>query len=169
MRNATYLINRISTRSLLGKTPYEMLREKKPNLTHLKVFRCIGYARNEAVGSKKLDGRSRVLVHLGTEPGSKAYRLLEPSLRKIVVSRDVTFDESQGWNWSNMEPEEDKSSETFLVEFGVSSGEGDTVQHVNTTRAMSDVEAPIDIEEHEEDDECEEPEIVELKRSTRTE
>lgn len=146
MRNATYLINRISTRSLLGKTPYEMLREKKPNLTHLKVFRCIGYARNEAVGRKKLDGRSRVLVHLGTEPGSKAYCFLEPSLRNIVVSRDVTFDENQGWNWSNMEPEEDKSSETFMVEFGVSRGEGDTVQHVNTTRAMSDVEAPIEIE-----------------------
>lgn len=41
-----------------------------------------------------------MLVQLGTELGSKAYRLLEPKTQKIVVSRDVVFDETQGWNWN---------------------------------------------------------------------
>ena len=43
---------------------------------------------------KKLDDRSRMLVHLGTEQGSKAYRLLDPQAMKIIVRRDVVFDET---------------------------------------------------------------------------
>ena len=35
VRHATYLINRLATRSLKGNTPYEALRDKKPNLDHL--------------------------------------------------------------------------------------------------------------------------------------
>lgn len=35
VRNSTYLINRVATRSLEGMTPYEGLRKKKPNLAHL--------------------------------------------------------------------------------------------------------------------------------------
>lgn len=34
------------------------------------------------------------------ELGSKSYRLLDPQTRKIVVSTDVVFDETRGWNLS---------------------------------------------------------------------
>lgn len=78
IRHATYLINRVATRSLEGKTPYEVLRNRKPNLSHLKVFGCVCYAKTDPAGRKKLDDRTRVLVHLGTEPRSKAYRLVDP-------------------------------------------------------------------------------------------
>lgn len=37
-RHTMYLINRVATRSLAGETPYEALRNNKPNLKHLKVF-----------------------------------------------------------------------------------------------------------------------------------
>ena len=69
---------------------------------------------------KKLDNRSRMLVHLGTKPGSKAYRLLDPQARKIVVSRDVVFDETKGWNWSQNNTEQGYDG-SFIVtprEFG---------------------------------------------------
>lgn len=36
-----------------------------------------------------------MLVHLGTESGSKAYRLFEPTNKKVVVSRDAIFDENE--------------------------------------------------------------------------
>lgn len=101
MRHATYLINRIATRSLSKSTPYEMLKGKKPSLDHIRVFDCIGYTRTEYVGRRKLGDRSRTLVHLGTEPGSKAYRLFDPTTRRAIVSRDVIFDESKGWSWNN--------------------------------------------------------------------
>ena len=101
IRHATYLINRVTTRSLEGQTPYEVMKGRKPNLSHLRVFGCVCYARTETVGRKKLDDRSRVLVHLGTEPGSKAYRLLDPLSLRIVISRDVVFEEAMRWRWSD--------------------------------------------------------------------
>lgn len=77
--HATYLINRVATKSWLGHTPYEALRNKRRSLGHLIVFGCVCYARTEVTCRKKLDDRSKVLVHLGPEPGSKAYQLLDPS------------------------------------------------------------------------------------------
>ena len=102
VRHATYLINRVATRSLDGRTPYEALRGVKPNLKHLKVFGCISHARTESAGRRKLDDRSKALVHLGTEPGSKAYRLFDTISKRIIVSRDVVFEENKGWNWSEL-------------------------------------------------------------------
>lgn len=74
VRHATYLINRVSTRALNDQMPYEVLKGQKPNIAHLRVFGCIGYTKIDSQFTKKLDDRSRPLVHLGTEQGSKAYR-----------------------------------------------------------------------------------------------
>lgn len=84
------------------------------------MFGCIGYAKVEKPYLKKLDDRSRILVHLGTEPGSKAYRMLDPKTRKIIVSRDVVFEETKGWNWSHNNSEENKVGDfkITLGEFG---------------------------------------------------
>ena len=101
IRHDTYLINRVATRTLEVKTPYEALKGRKPNMSHLKVFGCTCYARTKSVGRKKLDDRSKVLVNLGTEPGSKAYRLVDPLSKRIVVSRDVIFEEDKKWNWND--------------------------------------------------------------------
>ena len=115
IRHATYLINRVATRVLNDQTPYEMLRSKKPNISHLKVFGCIGYAKIEGAQLKKLDDRSLMLVHLGTEPGSKAYRLYNPNTRRVIVSRDVVFDEEKSWNWSK---EDKQETESFVISEG---------------------------------------------------
>lgn len=85
VRHSTYLINRVATRSLEGVTPYEALRNRRPNVSHLKVFGCVCHARTERAGRKKLDDRSRTLVHLGTEPGSKSYRLYDSHSKRIIA------------------------------------------------------------------------------------
>ncbi|CAN6871207.1 unnamed protein product [Brassica oleracea] len=103
VRHSTYVLNRVATRVLKDVTPYEAYRGSKPNLSHLRTFGCIGYAKVVNPHLKKLEDRSRVLIHLGTEPGSKAYRMYDPQTRKISVSRDVIFDESKGWNWEELE------------------------------------------------------------------
>ena len=73
IRHSTYLLNIIATRALKDRTSYELFHEKKPNINHLRIFGCIGYTKIEKTQLRKLDDRSKMLLNLGTEPGSKAY------------------------------------------------------------------------------------------------
>lgn len=118
IRHATYIINRVSTRVLKSQMPYEALKGRKPNVDHMRVFGCLAYAKVDSHLLRKLDDRTRILVHLGTEPGSKAYRLFDPNTRKLVVSRDVVFDEEKGWTWSNMSSEVSTDPGMFKIVFG---------------------------------------------------
>ena len=99
VNHSTNLINRVYTRVLGDTTPYEQLYKRKPNLENVRIFGCLAHAKVEPVNQKKLDARSRPLVHVGSEPGTKAYRLFNPVTQKIIVSRDVIFDETKGWDW----------------------------------------------------------------------
>ncbi|KAL8139011.1 hypothetical protein V2J09_005012 [Rumex salicifolius] len=59
-------------------------------------------------------GHGRVLLRY--EEGSKAYRLLDPSREKVIVSRDVIFEEEKGWSWkSDQETTEPNYKGTFTV------------------------------------------------------
>ena len=62
----------------------------------------IGYTKTEARNIKKLDDRTRILAHLGIKPDSKAYRMFDPASRKIIVSRDVVFEDDRRWKWRNL-------------------------------------------------------------------
>lgn len=95
IRHSTYLLNRTAKRALKDKTPYKLYHDKRPNIDHLRVFGCIGYAKIEKLQLEKLDDRSKMLVIFGTEPGSKAYRLFDLESGRVIVSRDVVFDETK--------------------------------------------------------------------------
>ncbi|CAA7039007.1 unnamed protein product [Microthlaspi erraticum] len=124
VRHSTYLLNRIATRAIKETTPYEAFWRKRPNISHIRVFGCIGYAKVDSHQLKKLDDRSRRLIHLGTEPGTKGYRLLDPQTKKIVVSRDVIFDETRGWNW-NITNLDSNSIGSFTIGSGDFGGHGE--------------------------------------------
>jgi hypothetical protein len=62
---------------------------------------------------KKLDDRNRRTIFVGYEPGSKAYRLYDPTTRRVHISRDVVFDEGAQWKWSN---EMDDTNDDFIIE-----------------------------------------------------
>lgn len=47
----------------------------------------------------KLDTRSFTCVFLGVSKESKGYRLFHPITKKVVVSRDVIFEEEKQWDW----------------------------------------------------------------------
>lgn len=162
IRHATYLINRVATRTLKNQTPYEVFKGRKPSVKHLRVFGCIGYAKVDAPHLRKLDDRSRTLVHLGTEPGSKAYRMFDPTNKKIVVSRDVVFDEHKTWNWSNVNKGHDKPGK-FKITFGNFGNQGIRDEEEETEVQKQDKEVDVDLSE-EEDDYSDE---INLRRSTR--
>ena len=120
------MINRVPTQALENITPYECLREKKPHLGHLRVFGCLAYSKIDSTKLKKLDDRSQSLVHLGIETGSKAYRLFNPETQRIVVSRDVVFDETRGWNWNEITSGPRMDPGMFQMKWGdvIDTGEG---------------------------------------------
>ena len=167
VRHSTYLINRVATKTLESMTPYEVLKGRKPSIAHLKIFGCIGYAKVDTPHLRKLDDRTRTLIHLGTEPGSKAYRLYDPMYRKIIVSRDVVFDETKRWNWSNSTKDTSNEPGMFKLTFGDYGNNGiqddeDTDQtHTgeDTVEEREDEEQPSDMITSQEE--------PELRRSTR--
>ena len=174
IRHCTYLLNRIATRKLNDRTPYELYRGRKPNISHLRVFGCIGYAKVDSKHLKKLDDRLHMLVHLGTEPGSKVYRLLDPGTKKIVVSRDVVFDETKGWNWRLDEAEKNRVGEFEITvgafgNHGIREAEQRIKEGDNINTATDSETVVIDEQEAEsEDDETEDQEEqMQLRRSQR--
>nr|GEW10712.1 ribonuclease H-like domain, reverse transcriptase, RNA-dependent DNA polymerase [Tanacetum cinerariifolium] len=99
VRHAIYILNSVPTKKLDDITPYEAIKQRKPNLENLRVFGCIAYAKVPSQRLTKLDDRSSRMVYLENEPGSKAYRLFDPTTQKICVSRDVKFKENETWDW----------------------------------------------------------------------
>ena len=89
-----YVLNRSSTKGVKGKTPYEKWNKRKLNVSHLRVFGSVVFVKTTGRLSK-LEDRSKCMVFLGYEAGSKAYRCLDPITFKIHINRDVIFDEKK--------------------------------------------------------------------------
>ena len=87
---ACYLINRSPNRKIDSKTPEELWKGKQPSLTHLKIFGCAAYAHKV---EDKLGKRSEKCIFLGYPNGIKGYRLLSIETNKVIISRDVIFNE----------------------------------------------------------------------------
>ncbi|KAG6535240.1 hypothetical protein ZIOFF_000205 [Zingiber officinale] len=58
VRHAVYLLNRLPTKALGDRTPFEAWMGRKPYLAHLRVFGCVAYVKNTTPHLKKLDDRS---------------------------------------------------------------------------------------------------------------
>lgn len=99
LRPSIYVLNRLPTRGLTGGTPYEAWTKEKPCINHIRIFGCLTHMKISAVHVSKLDDRSKTMVYLGKEPGSKAHRLYDPNTRTLHVSCDVVFEEKKSWDW----------------------------------------------------------------------
>jgi hypothetical protein len=99
MITAVYLQNRLSTKSLAGRTPYEVWHGRKPAVNHLRVFGCRAFVKQLSHVDKLAD-RSRAGVFIDYADGAKAYRILDPAARQVCTARDVMFDEAHVWDWT---------------------------------------------------------------------
>ena len=95
-----HVLNRSPTFAVQNMTPEEAWSGRKPTVNHFRIFGCIAYAHVPDEKRKKLDDKSEKCIFLGVSEASKAYKLLNPLTKKIVISRDVIFDEENTWNWS---------------------------------------------------------------------
>lgn len=89
---AVYLLNRLPSSDINGKTPYELLYSKSPSLSHLRVIGCLCYASSVPKGDK-FSERAKSAVLMGYSETQKGYLLMELNTKSFFVSRDVVFKE----------------------------------------------------------------------------
>ena len=87
-----FILNRTLTKALKGVTSFEAWYGRKPSVSFLWTFGCIGHVRKIKSFLTKLEDKSTPMVLLGYAEGTKAYWLYDPRGGKVVVSRDVVFD-----------------------------------------------------------------------------
>ena len=74
-----------------GTTPYEVWTGEKPQVTPFWIFGCIMYEKTIGGSLKKLDDRSKPMVFIRYERGSKGYRAYDPTDRRIHLNKDVVL------------------------------------------------------------------------------
>ena len=70
-----YVINRVVNKNKLNKTPYELWKGRKPNISYFKVFGCKCFILNTKDNLGKFDAKSDEDIFLGYSQTSKAYRV----------------------------------------------------------------------------------------------
>ena len=90
---ACFLINRSPRARLDGRVSEEVWTGSEVDYSSLRVFGCPAYVHVSSDERSKLDAKSKQCVFLGYQKGVKGFKLWDPKANKIVISRDVVFDE----------------------------------------------------------------------------
>ena len=88
-------MNKALIRPILKKTPYELYKGRKPNISHLHVFGCKYFVLNNGKDNwGKFDAKSDEGIFLGYSLNSKAFRVYNKRTMIIEKSIHVAFDET---------------------------------------------------------------------------
>jgi hypothetical protein len=94
--NTTMHIQNRSPHKALGrKIPEEVFIGRRPEIGHFMVFGCLVHCHVPSKKRKKLEATANKKIFVGYNENSKAYKVYIPSLRNIVVRRDVRFEEDK--------------------------------------------------------------------------
>nr|GEX92744.1 Gag-Pol polyprotein [Tanacetum cinerariifolium] len=85
--------NRSIIRLRHGKTPYELMNDKQPNLSFFHVFGALCYPTNDSENIGKLQPKTDIGIFIGYAPIKKAFRIYNRRTRRIVETIHVDFDE----------------------------------------------------------------------------
>ncbi|GJT65370.1 retrovirus-related pol polyprotein from transposon TNT 1-94 [Tanacetum coccineum] len=101
-----YTQNRSIIRRRHGKTPYELLHDRKPDLSYLHVFGALCYSNNDSENLGKLQAKAGIGIFIGYAPKKKAYRIYNRRTQKTIETIHVDFDEltAMASEQSSLEP-----------------------------------------------------------------
>ncbi len=106
VNTSCYVINRTIVRKGLDKTPYEILKNKRPNVSYFKVFGCKCFILNDKDNLGKFDAKSDEGIFLGYSLHSKAYRVFNKRTLIVQESIHVSFDESNPFANNNKDEDD---------------------------------------------------------------
>lgn len=98
-----HIQNRSLTVAVDEKTPEEAWSGVKPMVEYFRIFGCVAHVHIPDQKRSKLDDKSKKCVFLGVSDESKAYKLYDPVTKKIIISKDVIFEEKESWDWGRTE------------------------------------------------------------------
>nr|GEX89210.1 retrovirus-related Pol polyprotein from transposon TNT 1-94 [Tanacetum cinerariifolium] len=90
---ACYTQNHFIIRLRHGKTPYELLHDKLPDLSFFHVFGALCYLTNDSENLGKLQPKSDIGIFIGYAPTKKAFQIYNQRTRRIIETIHVDFDE----------------------------------------------------------------------------
>nr|GFB92524.1 retrovirus-related Pol polyprotein from transposon TNT 1-94 [Tanacetum cinerariifolium] len=90
---ACFTQNRSIIRLRHGKTPYELLHNKLPDLSFFHMFGALCYPTNDSENLGKLQPKADIGIFIGYAPTKKAFRIYNRRTRRIVETIHVDFDE----------------------------------------------------------------------------
>ncbi|GJV85689.1 retrovirus-related pol polyprotein from transposon TNT 1-94 [Tanacetum coccineum] len=88
-----YTQNRSLIHTLHNKTPYELVHDKKSDLTFFHVFDALCYPTNDSEDLGKLKPATNIGIFVGYAPRKKGYRIYNKRTRRIMETIQVQFDE----------------------------------------------------------------------------
>ncbi|GKF13794.1 retrovirus-related pol polyprotein from transposon TNT 1-94, partial [Tanacetum coccineum] len=90
---ACYTQNHSMIRHRHGKTPYELLHNKPPDLSYLHMFGTLYYPTNDSENLGKLQPKADIDIFIGYAPTKKAFQIYNRRTRRIIQTIHVDFDE----------------------------------------------------------------------------
>ena len=88
-----YIQNRVSIRPILGMTPYELWKNKKPNISYFHQFGCSCFILNTNENLNKFDAKAQSCITLGCYERSKGYKVYNTETHSLEESIHVRFDD----------------------------------------------------------------------------
>ncbi|KAE8678427.1 Detected protein of confused Function [Hibiscus syriacus] len=143
VNTACYLVNRAQSTAIELKTPMEMWTGKPVDYSNLHIFGSIVYVMYNSQEISKLDPKSRKCKFLGYTDGVKGYRLWDPTIRKVIISRDIIFVEDKLQRNKDDDSTEKSETTQINVEKEVEQGDSSEVEPTHDEQEPESSEAPI--------------------------
>ncbi|CAB3248333.1 unnamed protein product [Arctia plantaginis] len=120
VNTANYIRNLCPTTALNGEIPFILWKGKKPTVKYMHVFGSKAYYKQNIKPKGKFESSSQLGIFVGYDIQSKAYRIHDPTTRKIAVTRDVKFMNETAFRHEYKEildKEEDTDEEHMRIDF----------------------------------------------------
>ena len=114
-----YVLNSVLLRLIHKKTPYELWKNKKLNISYFKVFGCKCFILNTKDNLRNFDAKSDVGIFLGYSTSSKAFKVFNKRTMVVEESIHIIFYKSNNSLQEKESVDDDLGLETYMGRFQI--------------------------------------------------